>query len=153
MNSFTTKKSLPPIHGLLALAFLLVAGAQCASAQNCGCTNNLCCSRFGYCGTGDPYCGDGCQAGPCYASQGGGNLGNIVTDAFFNGIANRAGANCPGRGFYTRSAFLQAARSYPQFGTGSQDVARREVAAFFAHVTHETGCKFCFYRKRKKKLP
>ncbi|CAA0833301.1 homolog of carrot EP3-3 chitinase [Striga hermonthica] len=145
MNSITTKKSLPPIHGLLALALLLVVGAQWASAQNCGCTNNLCCSRWGYCGTGDAYCGAGCQAGPCYASQGGGNLANIVTDAFFNRIVNRAGANCPGRGFYTRSAFLQAARSYPQFGTGSQDVARREVAAFFAHVTHETG--FLCYRE------
>ncbi|KAL8483360.1 hypothetical protein ACS0TY_026167 [Phlomoides rotata] len=32
------------------------------------------------------------------------------------------------------------ARSYPQFGTSSNaDVAGREIGAFFAHITHETG--------------
>ncbi|KAL3635060.1 Endochitinase ep3 [Castilleja foliolosa] len=68
------------------------------------------------------------------------SVANIVTDAFFNGIVNQAAGSCAGRGFYTRAAFLEAVRSYPQFGTvGSGDVRRREIAAFFAHVTHETG--------------
>ncbi|KAL1563370.1 Chitinase 4 [Salvia divinorum] len=36
-----------------------------------------------------------------------------------------------------RAAFLEAARSYPLFRTtGSPE---QEIAAFFAHVTHETG--------------
>ncbi|CAF5068633.1 unnamed protein product, partial [Rotaria sp. Silwood1] len=25
----------------------------------------MCRSKWGYCGTGSAYCGDGCQAGPC----------------------------------------------------------------------------------------
>lgn len=81
----------------------------------------------------------GCQSGPCTS----GGVAAIVTEAFFNGIANQAATSCQGRGFYTRDAFLEALRSYTGFGMdGSSDVRRREIAAFFAHVTHETGRKF-----------
>ncbi|KAK4403519.1 Chitinase 5 [Sesamum angolense] len=140
MISFFSKgKSLLAIYTLLAL---LLASGKWVSGQNCGCASNLCCSRYGYCGTGNDYCGDGCQAGPCYAPSGnnGVKVADVVTDSFFNRIANQAPSGCPGRGFYTRSAFLQAAGSYPKFGTtGSVADSKREIAAFFAHVTHETG--------------
>lgn len=134
------------------LQAILFAGAvsgllsRFAVAQNCGCASNLCCSKYGYCGTGDAYCGDGCQQGPCYSSgSGGGSVGNIVTQAFFDGIANQAGAGCAGKGFYTRDAFLSAASAYSQFGTtGADDVQKREIAAYFAHVTHETGRMFIY---------
>ncbi|KAJ0973010.1 hypothetical protein J5N97_020969 [Dioscorea zingiberensis] len=142
------------MHSLSFLQAFLLAGAlsglllHSAVAQNCGCAATLCCSKFGYCGTGDPYCGDGCQQGPCYSgggsSGGGGSVGDIVTPAFFDGIASQAGAGCAGKGFYTRDAFLSAASAYPQFGTtGADDVKKREIAAYFAHVTHETG-HFCY---------
>ncbi|CAN0880065.1 Chitinase 4 [Linum grandiflorum] len=74
------------------------------------------------------------------AQVGQGPLANIVTPAFFDGIRNRAPNNCPGKSFYTREAFLQAARSYPLFAIRglSPEASRREIAAFFAHVTHET---------------
>ena len=29
------------------------------------CSESLCLSKYGYCGTGDTYCGEGCQSGPC----------------------------------------------------------------------------------------
>ncbi|KAM0921818.1 hypothetical protein ACQ4PT_006728 [Festuca glaucescens] len=48
-----------------------------------------------------------------------------------------------GQSFYTRQAFLNAVGSYSGFASGSSDAAKREVAAFFAHVTHETG-HFCY---------
>uniref|UniRef100_A0A803MD63 Glycoside hydrolase family 19 catalytic domain-containing protein n=1 Tax=Chenopodium quinoa TaxID=63459 RepID=A0A803MD63_CHEQI len=49
-----------------------------------------------------------------------------------------------------RNAFLNALNSYPQFGTGgSSDVTKREVAAFFAHVTQETG-SFCYIEEIAK---
>ncbi|CAA0809667.1 Chitinase family protein [Striga hermonthica] len=99
MNSLTTKKSLFPLHTLLALALFLATGAQWASAQNCGCATGLCCSKFGYCGTGDAYCGEWCQQGKCYNNN----------------------------------------NNNPQ----SSDDSKREIAAFFAHVTHETG-HFCY---------
>ncbi|KAL0377049.1 UNVERIFIED_CONTAM: Endochitinase EP3 [Sesamum calycinum] len=118
MSVFSTRKYLPAIYTLLAL---LLASGKWVSGQNCGCASNLCCSQYGYCGTSDAYCGNGCQAGPCYAPQGG-------------------PVRLPGRRFYSRAAFVQALDSYPKFGTaGSVDDSKREIAAFFAHVTHETG--------------
>ncbi|RZC47637.1 hypothetical protein C5167_040590 [Papaver somniferum] len=114
-------------------------------AQNCGCARGLCCSQWGYCGTSGEYCGKGCQSGPCTSSpNNGASIDRIVTPAFFNRIVGQAaGYRCDGKNFYTRSAFLEAAKSYPRFGkTGSFDDSKREIAAFFAHVTHETGF-FC----------
>ncbi|CAL5417076.1 unnamed protein product [Camellia sinensis] len=113
--------------------------------QNCGCAAGLCCSQFGYCGTGDAYCGAGCQSGPCTGSGSGSNgasVPDIVTQAFFDGIINQAPAGCVGKSFFTRSAFLNALGSYPSFGTtGTADDSKREIAAFFAHATHETGSR------------
>ncbi|CAK9137231.1 unnamed protein product [Ilex paraguariensis] len=126
----------------------LLAGAlpSLAVGQNCGCAADLCCSQYGYCGTGNDYCGAGCQEGPCFAppSTNDVSVADIVTDAFFNGIANQAGSGCAGKGFYTRAVFLEALNSYSQFGrVGSIDDSKREIAAFFAHATHETG-HFCY---------
>ncbi|KAK1379338.1 Endochitinase EP3 [Heracleum sosnowskyi] len=104
--------------------------------------------KYGYCGSGNDYCGEGCQGGPFYnAAPSGGNNGvsvaDIVTDDFFNGITNQATGNCDGKNLYTRSTFLEALKSYSAFGTsGSGDDSKREIAAFFAHATHETGY-FC----------
>ncbi|KAJ6744919.1 ENDOCHITINASE EP3-LIKE [Salix purpurea] len=127
---------------------IVLAGAlprNAVEAQNCGCAANLCCSQFGYCGTTNEYCGTGCRQGPCIASpSGGGSVADIVTPGFFNGIINQAAAGCAGKSFYTRNAFLSAVNSYPQFGKlGSAEASKREIAAFFAHVTHETG-HFCY---------
>ncbi|KAG2721876.1 hypothetical protein I3760_02G101500 [Carya illinoinensis] len=66
-------------------------------------------------------------------------VADIVTDDFFNGILNQASGDCPGKSFYTRAAFLSALSSYNQFGSGSADESKREIAAFFANVAHETG--------------
>ncbi|KAL0456521.1 UNVERIFIED_CONTAM: Chitinase 5 [Sesamum latifolium] len=115
--SSTKTLSLPPICTLLAIALLSGTLPMHVSGQNCRCSANECCSRYGYCGTGDTYCGNGCRSGRCYASghgsSNGNRVSNIVTDAFFSRIANQAGGGCPGRGFYTRAAFLEAARAYP----------------------------------------
>ncbi|KAL0377054.1 UNVERIFIED_CONTAM: Endochitinase EP3 [Sesamum calycinum] len=130
-----------PLLALTLAAIVLVVGTP-VLGQNCGCAPDLCCSQWGYCGTGNDYCGRGCQSGPCNAppNSNGVSVPDIVTDQFFNGIANQAAASCAGKGFYTRAAFLEALNSYQQFGTvGSADDSKREIAAFFAHVTHETG--------------
>ncbi|XP_010687453.2 endochitinase EP3 [Beta vulgaris subsp. vulgaris] len=135
--------------------FAILMALACMSstlvvAQNCGCASNLCCSQFGFCGSTDAYCGEGCREGPCRSpSSGGGSVSSLVTDAFFNRIINQASASCAGKRFYTRAAFLSALRFYPQFGSGSSDVVKREVAAFFAHVTHETG-HFCYIEEIAK---
>nr|GLL49362.1 chitinase 6-like [Ipomoea trifida] len=121
---------------LLAVIALWLGLAGLSSAQSCGCGVDTCCSQWGFCGTGDAYCGAGCQQGPCY----GWPVSSIVSDSFFNGIANQSNPSCEGKGFYTRTSFLQATNSYSEFGTvGTAIVARQEIAAFFAHFTHETG--------------
>ena len=33
------------------------------------CPNGLCCSAFGYCGDGEPWCDFGCQSGSCWAES------------------------------------------------------------------------------------
>ncbi|XP_076897864.1 endochitinase EP3-like [Bidens hawaiensis] len=132
-------------YRILIASGLIFACFLNSAAQNCGC-GGLCCSQWGYCGTGDPYCGDGCREGPCYSSEPSGiDVGSIVTDDFFNGIVDQSDASsCEGRGFYTREAFLEALGNYGDFGTtGSEEDSLREIAAFFAHVTHETG-HFCY---------
>ncbi|CAN1142547.1 Chitinase 5 [Linum perenne] len=69
----------------------------------------------------------------------------VVTQAFFNSIISKAAPSCAGKKFYTRSSFLNAAKSYSKFGKLANDAAsKREIAAFFAHVTHETGRKFIY---------
>ncbi|KAK0608442.1 hypothetical protein LWI29_030673 [Acer saccharum] len=140
MVSFNMKKS------LLTIIFIAGVLAGSGKAQNCGCAADLCCSRFGFCGTGDDYCGTGCQQGPCNPPPATNDVSvpDVVTTEFFNGIIDQAAASCVGKNFYSRSAFVDALGSYSQFGRiGSEEDSRREIAALFAHVTHETG-HFCY---------
>ncbi|EES12437.1 hypothetical protein BDA96_06G146700 [Sorghum bicolor] len=133
----------PTMLTVLALGLALLSAAGPATAQNCSCPPGYCCSQFGYCGTSFDYCnGNTCQSGPCTGSGGssGANVSGVVTDAFFNGIKSQAGSGCEGSNFYSRRAFLRAASSsYPAFAHGGTEAdGKREIAAFFAHVTHET---------------
>lgn len=139
---------------LIIFLFTLTIMAGTAFSQNCGkngCKGNMCCSRWGYCGTTNDYCGTGCQSGPCKAKptpapsgSGGlndgprGTIASVVTPAFFNSIMSKVGSGCPAKGFYTRQAFIAAAESFPAYkGT----VAKREIAAMLAQFSHESGSK------------
>ncbi|KAK3444198.1 hypothetical protein EUGRSUZ_A00020 [Eucalyptus grandis] len=143
----TTLKLRKLLLTAVAVAGIIISALpDTTSAQNCGCAADQCCSRWGYCGTGDDYCGTGCQEGPCNAPPPTNDVvvADVVTEAFFDGIIGQAAESCEGKGFYSRGTFLEAAGSYPQFGrVGSVDDSKREIAAFFAHVTHETG-HFCY---------
>jgi chitinase len=145
-------KSLSISIATLAIAlFIMIMVPKNASAQNCGC-NGLCCSQYGYCGSTDDYCGTGCKEGPCTSGtippsspspSNDVNVADIVTQEFFNGIIDQADSSCAGKSFYTRATFLDALNSYNQFGrSGSEDDSKREIAAAFAHFTHETGRKY-----------
>ena len=105
---------------------------------NPACASNLCCSQYGYCGSTRDYCGTGCQSGPCTSGSGGG-VSSIITSAIFDQFLPQRNS-APANGFYTYAAFLAAAAAYSGFGTtGSSDVQKRELAAFFANIAHETG--------------
>ncbi|KAK4781124.1 hypothetical protein SAY87_017230 [Trapa incisa] len=129
-----------------------------AFAQQCGnqtggalCPAGLCCSQWGWCGTGDAYCGSGCQSGPCSGGStptptpttptgGSRDITEIISKALFEEmLKHRNDAACPAHGFYTYEAFIIAARSFPPFGTtGDITTRKREIAAFFAETSHET---------------
>ncbi|KAL0739954.1 hypothetical protein Bca4012_081467 [Brassica carinata] len=145
-------------NALILFLFTLTILAETAFSQNCGktgCKGNMCCSRWGYCGTTNAYCGTGCQNGPCKSKpkptpnpsgSGGlnagprGTIASVVTPAFFNSIMSKVGRGCPAKGFYTRQAFIAAAQSFPAYkGT----VAKREIAAMLAQFSHESG-SFCY---------
>ncbi|CAL4898376.1 unnamed protein product [Urochloa decumbens] len=82
-----------------------------------------------------------CAGGAPSAAQNGGgaDVASVVTDMFFNGIKSND-PGCEGKGFYTRQAFMDAANKYPDFAHGGSEVdGKQEIAAFFAHVAHETG--------------
>jgi hypothetical protein len=68
------------------------------------------------------------------------DVGSIITqDVYNNMLPNRDNGQCPANGFYTYDAFIQAASSFPGFGTSSSDEAnKRELAAFFGQTSHET---------------
>lgn len=69
-----------------------------------------------------------------------GAVSDISTQDFFNGIISAAGEGCAGMTFYTYGDFINAANSFSSFGTtGTSDDNKKEIAAFFANVAHETG--------------
>ncbi|KAJ8764471.1 hypothetical protein K2173_006211 [Erythroxylum novogranatense] len=161
---------------LFTLALLLGASAaeQCGrQAGNALCPNGLCCSQFGWCGSTDQYCGNGCQS-QCRPSgstptpstptptPSGGDVGSIITQDVFNQLLKyRNDGRCQSNGFYTYNAFITAARSFGGFGTtGDVNTRKRELAAFLGQTSHETtggwptapdgpyAWGYCFVRER-----
>ncbi len=85
---------------------------------------NMCKSKWGYCGTGDEFCGENCVAGPC-SGRGNGNSSIITEQNFactFNTIDNK-----------TRANRLNGLRN-----SGWKPSNKDEAAVFLAHVFHET---------------
>ncbi|XP_019095024.1 PREDICTED: endochitinase At2g43590-like [Camelina sativa] len=118
------------------LIFIFGFYSETAKSQYCGCSPILCCSKFGYCGVTEDYCGSGCISGPCRnISEPVEPVDSIVTQKFFNGIISQASNGCAGKKIYTRDSFLKAAHTNLEF---SMSVTRREIAAMFAHFTYET---------------
>ncbi|GAB2271424.1 hypothetical protein Dimus_006262 [Dionaea muscipula] len=135
--------------------FSTTLAVQCGSqAGGSLCPNGLCCSQWGWCGTSSAYCEAGCQS-QCGGSSpsnppppppsppspgGGGDVGSILTNEIFDQmLLHRNNNACPARGFYTYNAFIEAARSFPGFGTtGDVNTQKKELAAFFGQTSHET---------------
>ena len=55
-----------------AASRLLYEEFVCGREDDLGrhCPNNLCCSKFGFCGDSELHCGDGCQSGQCIQNDG-----------------------------------------------------------------------------------
>ncbi|MED6122732.1 hypothetical protein PIB30_042651 [Stylosanthes scabra] len=146
---------------LLLLTLNLVLLLLGAKAEQCGsqaggalCPNNLCCSKFGWCGDTDHYCSPskGCQSQcrgsptpsppspPQPPSPTGGDVADIISSSMFDEMLKyRNDPRCHANWFYTYDAFIAAARSFYGFGTTGDDATRKkEVAAFLGQTSHET---------------
>ncbi|CAF1221734.1 unnamed protein product [Rotaria magnacalcarata] len=102
----------------------VLSRSSCSSPSDCQ-------SKWGYCGTGSDYCGDGCRGGPCWGNnnpsggRGGGSVGVIDSNAFacvFNSIDSSA-----------RTKQFDALTA-----SGWTPNNKDEAAVFLAHVYHET---------------
>ena len=148
----------------LVIFSLLLSSFQGGLAEQCGtqaggalCPGGLCCSQYGWCGTTADYCCTGCQSqcssddcgggggggdvcGGGGGGGGGGDIGSIISrDDFEQLLPYRNDAACPAKNFYTYDAFIEAANSFPDFGTtGDIDIRKREIAAFLGQTSHET---------------
>lgn len=75
-TSAPTKAATPAPTSPATVAPTVAPSKAPASSNNNGgcssdspCPNNLCCSKYGYCGNSDAYCGNGCQGGPCFGAS------------------------------------------------------------------------------------
>jgi chitinase len=95
---------------------------------------NMCKSKWGYCGTGPEYCGEGCQGGPCTTNgrhssiddAGGSGGENIINDKNFACAFNNLNTGA-------RAQRLDGLRK-----SGWKPKNADEAAVFLAHVYHET---------------
>lgn len=117
-------------------------GGAPITGQTSACPDaNMCSSKWGYCGTGEAYCGEGCTSGPCWSGSSGGNGGtgnngngnngnagdgSIITEQNFACVFNTIDAG-------TRSSRLTGLRN-----SGWKPSNKEEAAVFLAHVFHET---------------
>ena len=147
---------LPILKLSLLLAFLLEATAEQCGQQAGGalCPNGLCWSQYGWCGSTDPYCLNGCQSQckgstptptpytptPTPSGGGGDDVANIISSSFLDQMLKyRNNGRCPRDGFYSYDAFIAAAHSFGGFGTTGDDATcKRELATFLAQTSHET---------------
>lgn len=73
-------------------------------------------------------------------------ISDLFTVDMFEAMFNhREDTASHAQGFWTYDSFMAAAKVYEPLGFGSVGgdvVQKRELAAFFAHVAHETSCKW-----------
>ena len=83
-------------------------------------------------GDGDSTSGDGDGDADC-------KLADVIAEATWDAMfLHKNDGSCFGS-IYTYQGFLDAAADYPTFAcTGSEEVRRREVAAFLGQISHET---------------
>ncbi|KAK1307159.1 Chitinase 1 [Acorus calamus] len=92
-------------------------------ANNKLCPNDLCCSKYGYCGISVYHCGDGCQsqcdgADPEPPEEGVGPVGSLVSQSLFEEmLKHRNDEVCPARKFFRYHDFMVSGNSFEGFAS------------------------------------
>ena len=120
---------------LLLLVILLFNRVESDSRKrvlrsSCSCSKNECCSKWGYCGKGDAYCGQGCQSGPCKISPQAMNAGFNITTEMFACVFPAIDADLRAQRLKGFTEAMEQMKWKPINST--------EAAVFLAHVSHET---------------
>jgi len=98
--------------------------------SNCYCSGNECCSKWGYCGRTDAYCGKGCQSGPCKNPPNTRHPGFNITLEVFACVFPNIDDELRAQRFQGLIEAMQQMKWKPINST--------EVAIFLSHVSHET---------------
>ena len=98
--------------------------------STCFCSGNECCSKWGYCGTSDEYCGKGCQSGPCKRSSSGKAKTFEITSEAFTCVFPSIDVDLRLQRFKGLIEAMDQMKWKP-----ANDL---EAAIFLSHVSHET---------------
>lgn len=113
---------------LIIITNLLVI-VHSAAQPKCFCQETECCSRWGYCGKTDEYCGTGCQSGPCKEKKMTKSSFSLNYDHFICAFPN-IDSQLRARRYHGLIEAMEQMQWQPK-----NDI---ELAIFFAHVSHET---------------
>jgi hypothetical protein len=97
---------------------------------SCNCSSYYCCSKWGYCGKTDAYCGDGCQSGPCKTPPTTINPSFIITPELFQCVFPEIEVDLRTRRLQGLTEAMTEMKWKPMNNI--------EAAIFLAHVAHET---------------
>ncbi|ERM96411.1 hypothetical protein AMTR_s00001p00244240 [Amborella trichopoda] len=137
-----TKKIASSFASLSLLLVFLIADYYGLGvlAQNCGrdrggavCAGGLCCSKWGFCGSINEHCGEGCQS---QCTPPGSGVASLISQSLFDQMFKHRNENsCEGRDIYTYNAFITATKSFPAFGTtGDTTTRKREIDVFLLRL-------------------
>ena len=94
--------------------------------SDCFCHQHECCSKWGYCGKTDEYCGQGCRAGPCKVAP----TTFEITPEMFDCVFPNLNGTLRDRRFNGLVEAMDQMKWQPE--------NKLEAAIFLSHVVHET---------------
>jgi hypothetical protein len=98
--------------------------------SSCFCSKSECCSKWGYCGTTDAYCGKDCQSGACKMSSNTKHISFDLTSEVFACIFPNIDDDLRTKRFQGLIEAMKQMKWKPMSST--------EAAIFLSHVSHET---------------
>ena len=122
---------LPVLFAIVLLAYEIEGESRKRSTQSsCFCAQHECCSKWGFCGKTDAYCGQGCQSGPCKISPHAKRAGFNITSEIFACVFPTIDADLRAQRFTGLTEAMEQMKWKPLNST--------EAAIFLSHVSHET---------------
>ncbi len=119
---------LPTIHASLTDRLLEIFKGFIQS--NCNCSPYNCCSKWGYCGLTNGYCGEGCQSGPCKTRFTRSHSNFTITSELFQCVFPTIDTNLRTRRLQGLSEAMREMKWQP--------INTVEAAIFLTHISYET---------------